>query len=214
MPNYIYPPRPKSQFPPTLLQKYERSGIWVCQRKFNGTRSPIRVTADRQVFFWGRHGEPHKQFNASQEIKNQVLALDIPVGQECWLDAELLKNKTTCAAYKDKLVIFDVLMLGTYFLGAPDQMSRLEIVKKICRFPTALEPANQIALVVSPNLWMAETWDHDFVKHFQEKVHLDEIEGLFLRKRNSVIDDIGTREYETTWCIRCRKPHASGCYSH
>lgn len=212
MPNYVYPPRPKGKITPNLLPKYEATRDWLAQRKFNGTRSPIRVTVDRQVFVWGRHGEPHKQFTPSKSIIEQILALDLPVGQEHWLDAELLKNKTTDPNYKDRIVLFDVLMMGTYFLGSHTQEKRLELLAKICRFPTILEPANGIALVVSENIWMAETWDSAFPLHFSEKIGLDEIEGLFLRKRKSVIDNMGTREYECNWCLRCRKPHKN--YDH
>ena len=218
MPNYVYPPRPKGKIYPAQLPAEEKKGVWVAQRKFNGTRSPIRVTADRQVFVWGRHGEPHKQFEASKDLISQVLALDLQPDWEYWLDGEVLNNKTSNPAYKDKIVLFDLIYMGkkdepvNKLFGMTNQLQRLALLTKICRFPTKLEPANGIALAVSNNIWMAETWDADFVKHYQEKIDLDEIEGLFLRNKKSVIDNIATKEYECTWCVRCRKPHKN--YDH
>ena len=218
MPKYVYPPRPRSQFYPNELPKWEKKGTYVAQRKFNGTRSPIHITADRKVFVWGRHGEPHKQFNANRDMIAQVLALDLQPGLEYWLDGELLnkcgEKKIAKTGEKEKIVLYDVLCAGKVLFGGPDQMTRLKMLAQICRCPTKLEPANQIALVVSDNIWMAETWDSDFVQHFEEKKHLDEIEGLFLRKKKSVIYNLGTKEYECDWCIRCRKAHAGGLYDH
>ena len=96
---------------------------------------------------------------------------------------------------------------GKYLFGSPTQMVRLELLRKICRSPKNLEPANGIALVVTDHIWMAETWDKDFVKHFNLFLATDEIEGVVLREKNSVINHVGTKEYEIDWIIRCRKPH-------
>ena len=205
---YLYPPRPKTKIPPGNLAGYEPLKQWVIQLKFNGTRTVIQITPEGTVNFFNRHDEEHKQFVPSKEIVAEVLSLDLARGKEHWLDGELLKNKTTDKRYKERIVLFDVLMLdGRYLFGSPNQMARLEMLKKICRFPKVLEPANGIALVVTPHLWMAETWDRDFVKHFNQFLSTDEIEGVVLRKKNSVIDHVGTKEYEINWGVRCRKPH-------
>ena len=42
----------------------------------------------------------------------------------------------------------------------------------------------------------------------------DEIEGLVLRKKNSSITNAGSKEYDVSWIIRCRKPHSGGTYSY
>jgi hypothetical protein len=207
--DYIYPPRPKTRIPPGDLPKFEKSGDWVVQRKFKGTRNLVHICPNGRVEFWGRHGERHKQWTPTKEIESQVLAIDLQQGSEYWLDSELLHNKVSAATdpyLKNRIVLFDVLMVGRYLVGSPDQMTRLAMLKAVCRNPNKLEPNHGIALQVSENLWMAETFERDFSQHFQEIIHLPEIEGLVLRKRNSVIDNFGTVEYETSWQIRCRKP--------
>jgi hypothetical protein len=206
---YVYPPRPKTRIPPTALPKYEQSGNWVVQRKFKGTRNVIHVTVARKVSFWNRHKEEHKQWTPTPGIVSQVLSLDFLPGLEYWLDSELLHSKVALATdpyLKNRIVLFDVLTAGEYLLGGPNQMARLEMLRKICKNPQNPEPNHGIALQVSENLWMAETFDRDFSLHFQEKINLPEIEGLVLRKKNAVIDSMGTKEYECSWLIRCRKP--------
>jgi hypothetical protein len=93
------------------------------------------------------------------------------------------------------------------------QEERLDMLQKICKSPKNLEPNFGIALEVAPDIWLAENWKEDFEKHFKEFNHLDEIEGLVLRKKNSVIDNFGQREYTVKWIVRCRKPHSGGSYN-
>ena len=205
---YLYPPRPKSKIPPGNLAGYEKLNQWVAQLKFNGTRTVIQITADGNVNFFNRHDSQHKQFFPSKEIVKEALSLDLEKGKEHWLDGELLKNKTKDPRYKERIVLFDVLMLnGKYFFGQPTQLIRLGLLEKICRFPKNLESANGIALMATEHLWMAQTWHDNFVTHFKQFLNTDEIEGLILRKKNSVIDHVGTEEYDVNWVIRCRKPH-------
>jgi ATP-dependent DNA ligase len=204
---YIYPPRPKSRIPPGNLPTYEKFRIWVAQLKFNGTRTVIQITPSGNVNFFNRHHAEHRRFTPSQDIIDQVLNLDLEKGKEHWLDGELIKNRTKDLRYKDKIILFDVLMLdGKYLFGKPTQLIRLGLLQKICRFPKKLEPGYGIALSVSDNIWMAEYWENDFVKHFEAFITCPEIEGLVLRKKTSVIDNVGTAEYEVSWLLRCRKP--------
>lgn len=124
-----------------------------------------------------------------------------------------MDHKTKSKEYKNKIILFDVLHADRYLINEPDQVGRLKILSEICRNPTKPEPTNGIALLVTEDIWMAETWASDFEGYFQEFLDLDEVEGLMLRKANSSLDSFGQKEYEVTWMVRCRKPHRSGTYS-
>lgn len=213
--NYMYPPRPKNAVPPTELPKYQATGQWVIQRKFKGTRNVIHITPERKVVFWNRHKQSHKLWTPTKEIVRQFLALDLQPGFEYWLDSELLHSKVaeaTAPHLKNRIVLFDVLLVENpgnppeIGLGKGTQMERLAALAKLCRLPTKTEPHHHIALEVSENIWLAQTFESDFPAHFAEMIHLPEIEGVVLRRRDSVIDSLGTKEYETSWQIRCRKP--------
>jgi hypothetical protein len=213
MPNILYPPRPKGKINPARLSKYEQSEKWICQRKFNGTHVVVHVPPDRRVSILTRHGTPPKLFSLSQNHIQQILNLNFEKGKDYWLAGELLDHKTTDQNYKRKIVFFDVLQAGRYLIGRPDQMGRLALLDEICQpDPGCLEPTNGIALQLSPNIWMAEWWDQDFMDRFNDFIDLDEIEGLVLRKKGGAIDNFGTREYDVTWMLRCRKPHSGGNY--
>lgn len=208
----LYPPHPNTKITPNALKRYD-NGEWVAQRKFNGTHILVNVAPNRDVGILTRHGTPPKLFSLSQRHIDQILALNLEAEKEYWLNGELLDHKTTDPRYKGKLVFFDVLQAGRYLMRNPNQMERLALLDDICRHPTELEPANGIALQVSDDIFMAETFETDFEARFSEHIETDEIEGLILRKRNSAIDNFGRKEYDVSWILRCRKPHGGGNYS-
>ena len=111
----MFPPRPKNRIRPVELPKYEKQGAWVVQRKFNGTRTLIHITPSFQVEAWRPGKQKHLQWCLSAEITAQILSLNIERGKEYWFDGELLNNKTSDIAYKNKIVFFDILQAGRYF---------------------------------------------------------------------------------------------------
>lgn len=202
----IFPPRPKGAIPPTELAYYESLGVYCAQPKYNGSRSIIHITASGVVSIYSRHGRAHLNYQMPASIAEEILALPgLKKGVEVMLDGELL-SKTTAKDTKNKIVFFDILQYERYFFLSPDQKSRLEILSTICGNPSTLDPMRGMGYQISDNLLMAPTFTSGFKSEF-EKNYGDEVEGLVLRKNNSVIDNFGKKEYEINWLIRCRKPH-------
>lgn len=206
----LYPPRPSSKIEPATLDSYEtgrRAGKWLCQRKFNGTRIVVYISANREVcYLLTRHGESPKQFVLTDGIAAQLCALNLIAGHDYWLDGELLHSKTTTPFYKQRIVLFDVLHAGKYLFGV-SQLERLAMLNDICRSPSTLEKQGGIALAISENIWLAQTWLDDFPAHFKDKIALPEIEGLVLRLAQSKLTNFGNKQYNVDWIVRCRKPH-------
>jgi ATP-dependent DNA ligase len=209
----LYPPHPASKISPHRLAEFEAGGGWIAQRKFNGTHVVIHVSKDRRLTILTRHGTPPKLFSLTKSHRDQILSLNMEDGKEYWFDGELLDHKTRSKEYKGKIVLFDVLQAGDYLIRKKTQKERLALLAEICRNPSTLEPANGIALDVTGDIWLAESWTSNFAKHFTDFIQLDEIEGLILRKSDSVIDNFGNKEYDVAWIVRCRKPHAGGNYN-
>jgi hypothetical protein len=201
----MYPPRPAYRIRHIELPLYEAKGIYVAQRKFDGTRTLLHVTPDLKVEAWRPGKQPHLQWSITQSIIDQVLSLKLQKGLEYWLDGELLNNKTSDPNYKNRIVLFDVLQVGRYLFGRPNLIGRQELLHDICRNPTQRESGHGIALSVTENLWLAETFSSNFAERWQEFIHLGEIEGLVLKKANSVLDNFGAKKYEVTWQLRCRR---------
>jgi hypothetical protein len=126
----------------------------------------------------------------------------LEAGNEYWLDGEIL-IKTIANDTKDKVVLFDVLQAGEY-LFLRNQLDRLEVLKKICGEPTKLDSFRGMAYVVSPNVLMAPTFYSNFVQEFN-KDYKEEVEGLVLRRKDSLLDNFGNKEYLVDWIIRCRR---------
>jgi ATP-dependent DNA ligase len=209
----LFPPHPDNKISPHRLGVYEKSGNWIAQRKFNGTHILLHISADRKITILTRHGTAPKLFNLSKCHIDQILSLNFEPNKEYWLNGELLDHKTKNQNYKSKIILFDILQAGEYLIMKMNQQDRLNLLSEICGNPTEIEPNHGIALQATPDIWLAEHWSDEFEKHFEEFNHLDEIEGLILRKKNSFIDNYGQREYSVNWIVRCRKPHAGGSYN-
>lgn len=208
----LFPPHPADKISPQRLSEYEKSKNWIIQRKFNGTHVLINVSVDKKVSILTRHGTYPKLFNLTKSHINQILSLNLEENKEYWFDGELLDHKTKNKNYKGKIILFDVLQAGAYFIMKKTQQERLDLLKQICKNPNKLETNYGIALEVTKDIWLAESWENEFEKHFKEFNHLDEIEGIILRKKNSFIDNFGQKEYKVNWIVRCRKPHSGGSY--
>jgi ATP-dependent DNA ligase len=206
MTKIIYPPRPKGAVPPTDLPHYDELGLFCIQPKYNGSRSIIHIAEDRRVQIFSRHGRAHHSYTMPLPIQNEILALPgLPKATEIWLDGELMV-KTTPEDTKGKIILFDVLHYKEYLFLQYTQVERLNLLAKICGEPTKLDPWRGMGYQISDNLLMAPTFFSNFKDEFL-KDYGDEVEGLVLRKKDSLIDNFGQKEYEVPWLIRCRRPH-------
>lgn len=221
---YIYPPYPdqRSKIHPDQLARLDRTGHWLCQRKFGGSRAVIKVRqADGVCEVWDRHGGSFATLSLTTGLRDCLLSLRLPA-EEYWLDGEWLQHKAKVAAtgrqaVTETIVLFDVLYAGEY-LSRPPQQERLDILAGICDLPTRHEPGGRalsVAAVGSAQVWMAETFSDDFEYRFYEYVDDDdqgndrhpEIEGVVLRHRGFRLVNPGFRQYRVKGdVLRCRKP--------
>jgi len=202
---FIFPPRPKGKMLPNDLDYYEKTGKWLAQRKFRGSRAVINISSNREIFLGNRHGSSFVNFSLNKDYKDEIIsALNLKKGVDYWLDGELM-NKDKNAT--NEIILFDVLQEGRYFFGSPNQTERLNILREICGDPKSYCQIG-IAMKVTSRIWMAETFFSNFQEKFKESISVAQLEGLVLRKKNSSLDNFGNSEYETTNIIRCRKPFA------
>lgn len=207
MAKVIFPPRPKGAMPFSELNYREQQGIWCAQYKYNGARCVIHVEPGENVSIIGRHGADFATYKMPNATRQQILALPgLDKSKEYWLDGELL-IKTTPTDTKEKIILFDVLQAGNYLFLKPNQMGRLALLDEICGHPKELDTLRGMGLVISDDLMMAPTFLENFEKRFEEKIQYDECEGLVLRRKDSSLDNFGTKEYLCNWIVRCRKPN-------
>jgi len=205
---YIYPPRPKGRIKPHQLPDYEKSGLWLVQRKYNGDRSLVQVSG-QNLKLWNRHGR-EQDYRIHPELRDAILRLKLPPGEN-WLDGELLHRRCP-----DTLVLFDILKYEGKYLIGKSQTERLNLLTEVCGAPIDAHPILGYSLDPqaknSPKLFLAENWLGDFVERFNESLSTPLSEGLVLRKRASVLDNFGASEYEVDWQVRCRKPSKNYSY--
>lgn len=206
----LCPPRPKGKLDPLReLDRFDQSGKWLAQRKFNGIRSLLWVGPNKEMRLYDRYLKPHGYDLTSQRASSILNSLNLESGKEYWFDGEHLHAKTR--SIKDTLVLFDVLWAGKFLFGM-SQIDRLNLLSSLCGNPNTLEPGKR-AIFVGDGLWMAEVFDTNFMEHYKESLHEDWCEGLVLRQR---LAKLGTPcrkvNEEVTWQKRARKP--SKAYTH
>lgn len=200
----IYPPRPKLTVPPSELDRLEKSGRYIVQRKFNGHRNLIYRSESGRFVLANRYGRVHDQtkFRPPGRLIDELSSLKWGRGLDYWLDSELLHPRVP-----NTIVLFDVLQEGRYRPGF-SQSDRLGILDSICQ-----KPENRcrqgIALEVTPLIWLAQVWGQDFRMHFEESRGEQLVEGVVLRRKDGMISNPGSEPYEAPWMIRCRKPGKS-----
>ena len=203
MSKIIFPPRPKGKMLPHDLLSYERTGKWFAQRKFSGSRILLHISQDKIVTAISRHGCPFSRFVLDQDYADEIVGnLNLDDAKEYWLDGELMnKHKEN----SNKIILFDVLQAGRYMFGYPNQIKRMEMLASICGNPCQFGE-DGTSLKVTSRIFMAETFQNDFVARFSEAERIEHLEGLVLRRTDAALDNFGTKPYETTAQIRCRKP--------
>lgn len=199
----LFPPRPKSKMLYNDLPRYEASGKWIGQRKFRGSNAVVRITASRKVLLSSRHGKPFARFVMPKQQKEEFLCgLDLEKNKEYCFNGELMNKDVNST---NEIILFDILHYGKYLFRSLNQVERLDLLEGICKKPQKL-CRSQIALEVTPTIWLAQVFTCDFMARFKESWYIQQLEGLVLRKKDSFIDDFGAVEYETNNIIRCRKP--------
>ena len=201
----MYPPRPRGAVPPSELPYYENLGVF-CQNKLQGARTVIHILKNGSVEMFSRHGKPFANYKMPKFMQNEILALPgLKIGVEYWLDGEVM-IKTKAEDTKGKLILFDILQYDKYLFLKPNLEGRLKLLNEICGYPTNLDSLRGMAYKVSENVMMIKTIYSNFKEAFN-KDYGDEVEGLVLKKKDSVLDNFGQKEYLVDWLIRCRKPH-------
>jgi ATP-dependent DNA ligase len=201
---FIYPPRPVGKMNPSDLSFYEQSGRWVAQRKFNGCRNLVHIKPNGNIEAFTRDGEKQSTFSnvhCQEILKN----LRLVRGVEYWLDSEIMSKTPNSAK---EVVFYDVLQVDKYLFGGPKLLKRLDMLAEICGLPNTYAE-DKLAFQISEHLWLAETFHNNFVAHFNESLTNPKIEGLVLKKIDSVLDHYGQKYYETNWLVRCRKPFSA-----
>tara|TARA_Y100000034_G_scaffold42710_2_gene52278 strand:- start:1783 stop:2376 length:594 start_codon:yes stop_codon:yes gene_type:complete len=191
------------------LKRFDATGKWIAQRKFNGIRTLLWVGPNAEVKLYDRYLKPHNYSLTSHQTSLILSNLNVEQGKEYWFDGEHLHAKTR--SIKDTLVFFDVLWAGRFLYGMT-QIDRLSLLNSLCGNPTLLEPGHR-AIRVCDGLWLAEVFSTNFMAHYKESLTEDWCEGLVLRQKLAKLDSPCRKvNEEVRWQKRCRKPAKS--YTH
>lgn len=208
---YVYPPRPRNKMHPSQLGFEEERGVWLWQPKYDGDRCVIAIEG-KEVFLGNRHGKWRKS-TLFRRLRKDLSALNLPKGTHV-LDAELVD------ASNGVVVLFDVLQVTDYLLGV-NQLERLSLLDDICGNPQE-ECLSGLALRITDHVWLAQRGNSDFSSKFSQisayRSQVDSgcsdeaaagklVEGLLLRRRDSVLDNYGASPYDVDWQLRCRCQH-------
>ncbi len=205
---YLWPPRPTTTIKP-FSEHYDKMKArdgWIGEIKLNGQRNVIYISPDREVQFWNRHQEHHKNWECPEWLREQLLHAIKPTDKWIVLDGELMHSKDA-QARKEGIIntfyIWDALVYDSKFLMGKTYRDRSAILHKAMIDPE--EEANEVATRVTPNVWMSQPllptqWDaawqlteKSWVEGFVFKNSLGKLKPCIRQKNND------------QWMVRCRK---------
>lgn len=199
--SFLYPPRPSNDIGSKQLPHYSD---WLAQRKLNGARCCAYISPDREVTLATRHRTPFTRYRLTKPMREALLHV-APPGAWCVLDGELLHTQTR--EVKDRLVLFDVLVLGSSHLIGTTYADRLERLHSLCRpGEKERETAHGLGLMVRGPLWLAETFTANKNERFQESFGVNELEGLVLKDPNGRLEFPVRPDNNSSWMLRVRRP--------
>lgn len=195
--SYLWPPRPETKIPRTMLGFYQKRGYWA-QVKKNGTLTVIYARG-LEVHFKTRHLDinngdhrlwtplpEHVRFFQSNSTEWNVYI------------AELLHSKTP--HIKNELYIFDqVVANGAQLVGSTfaDRQRMLHL-----RWKPLAESYDQYR--IAPYVSVAKSFDTEFDAAFE---HLNpEDEGLVLKDPKAELRACFKQDSNNRWQAKCRVP--------
>ena len=179
---WLWPPRPESAIPPSLIKSFEDRG-YVGQIKYNGTCQVVSVDAALGVTFQTRHNELNKAWTPLPEIAKYFSNFPDSV-----LVGELLHNKH--ASVKNTIILFDVLHYQGQSLVGKTLSERLMI---LCSLP------------ITKNVQVIETHTRDLTGLYHSLSKPTE-EGLVLKDPNAQLKSCLRNGLNASWQVKCRRP--------
>jgi hypothetical protein len=214
---FYFPPHPgpKNKIRYVDLPLYDKLNRFVAQRKYNGSHAVIHYPS---MQIWDRRGKPLFSYKMSESMKECFHSLNLK--KEYVFDGEVLHTKakskiTGKQSATNTIVLFDLLFAGRYLSGVPF-IDRMNLLDEVCKHPRQLEEKNRALLVDNAgvsNLWLAETFNSDFLNKFYEffdyhaktgEDKFPEIEGLILKNKAGMLLSGGKLE-DNDWIVRVRK---------
>ncbi len=179
---WLYPPRPESAIPPSLIKSFEDRGF-VGQIKFNGTLQVIDINAALGATFMTRHGELNRAWTPPPEIEKYFSGFPDSV-----FVGELLHNKH--ASVKNTIILFDVLRyLGKSLVGKT-LAERLMILRSVTPF--------------IKNIQVVETHAQDLTGLYHSLLKPTE-EGVVLKDPNAKLRSCLRDGLNANWQVKCRR---------
>lgn len=207
---FIFPPRPcdgSIQYGEDTYQSYKTKPGYIAQLKLNGQRNLIYIFPDGHIEMWNRHGEKHRSYTPPKWMLDQITAsFRIEPGKFTVLDGELLNNKDS--TIKDTLCIWDILVYNGEYLIGTTYGERYNLLLNI----SAKYADGDYAYEITNKLWVArnilpEMWDNEWAK-----TKTSYVEGFVLKRLDGKLE-MGLKKCNNgSWLVRCRRPHAGGCY--
>lgn len=203
--NYVYPPRPENTFPKERLKDFEKMKMFLAQPKLNGS-SCVAIINNGKVRFYNRHKETFAKFNFSGEelLQNlKVTGLTILCGEYLNKSQNDEKGDTNF-----RYVLFDILSYDGTSLVNQTVQQRQDLLRSIFE----IKEYNNWIDRISNNLFIVKNFETDFEKLWNEITPYAVYEGLVLKKKSGKLRPGTTKNNNTDWSIKCRKPTKN--YTH
>lgn len=191
---YLYPPRPKNQILPGMLEFYEKRKWWA-QIKKNGTCSIICVSPDKTITHMTRHNDMHKMWTPSKEVNEPLLQLPNKWYYFC---GELINSKVP--GIRNKMYLFDCLVCDNEYLIGAKYNKRYNILKSLFRVSSNTSQYD----IVNDNVWIANNYNIGFEAIYRSLSNPED-EGIVIKDPNANLEACRNDGCNSSWQAKCRR---------
>lgn len=205
----LYPPRPRGAINPATLSRYKG---FFGQYKYNDIRTLIYLFPDGRVELLTRHKVPHRFYELTEKMTENLRSLDLERGHFHILDGGVQRVPMKLPRGEERpVILWDILVHKSVYLTGSTYRQRSALLTRICGHPKQLEKktSHELGLVIEDSLWLAPTFKRGFEERYRATSTMEEVEGLILKDPNGKLERAVREENNGSWMIRVRKQTAS-----
>jgi ATP-dependent DNA ligase len=195
---YLFPPRPEIKSPPSMINTYEKMGMWA-QAKLNGSCA-LLFTNGTEVVFMNRHKEKFaREIISKEELKtlHRGNGWIVLVGE--YMNKS--QKQQTGRVFNAKFVVFDILVHNSEYLVNSTFKDRQDLLRELYPVTSFDNWIDQI----SETFYLVKNIKKDFQQKWKDIVSIEMYEGFVLKKPEAKLTTGFSAGNNKGWQLKIRK---------
>jgi hypothetical protein len=195
---YLYPPRPEGKIRPSSIATYD-NGNYLAQIKANGSCAVVYIASPDQSVIYNRHNQLLTKHGSLPNFGR----LHSGNGYMILVGEYMNKSKRdeNGKNFNDNFLIFDILMYDGQFLTCryTDRQKLLQLL-----YP-AIDYNHFLDATGVDRVFRMRNFTDSFSLHYNALSQIDYVEGLVIKRKDSILKPCTSASANSDWQIKVRK---------